>query len=172
MIFNANSLKINICSCSVFCAKVIRSELRNCLRLEILTIHNDYPQIVQLQPIGYILSRIAGCAILVTFIWNRRCHSVILWARWGVPMEAFPFHWDPQLAPQIFRLGGWGCRWMSRDRQFTLQQRTCLLCRIAPSTIFAISVEGADDDAMRSRMIDLKAGHDAMCNKMPCTNCG
>ena len=52
------------------------------------------------------MRRIAGCAILVTFIWNRRCHSVISCARLGVPMEAIPFHWDPQLAPQIFRMGG------------------------------------------------------------------
>ena len=63
---------------------------------------------------GCFLWRLTGCAILVTFIWNRRCPSVITWARWGVPMGAFPFHWDSQFGPQIFRLSGWGCRWMSR----------------------------------------------------------
>ncbi|MGM9740581.1 MAG: hypothetical protein ACI3ZP_08265 [Candidatus Cryptobacteroides sp.] len=50
----------------------------------------------------------------------------------------------------------------------------------APSTKKAQNVEGAlredswsaEDGAMRSGMMGLKARHDAMCNKMPFTNCG
>ena len=44
------------------------------------------------------------------------CPLRVLWGRWAVPMEAFPFHLHSQHAPQICVAGGWMCRWLSRAR--------------------------------------------------------
>ena len=38
---------------------------------------DDYQQIVQLMPTDYIVPRFTYCSFLVTFIWNRRCHSML-----------------------------------------------------------------------------------------------
>ena len=69
-----------------------QAQAKKWAKIAFLREKNDYPQFVQLLPTCYILSRITGFAILVTFTWPRDMPSTAFCARLAGQMDRNSFH--------------------------------------------------------------------------------